>query len=439
MAENDKYTVFQRLQEATKAFRDRPLRTPEPTGEGIEDISLADAFGSINLQSFNMFYDSYLKKQYSNEIDKIKNYREMESNAEIGDIVEDATNESTQLDEEGRIIHLKIMDSSISSNTNKIRNLQREFDELFYNRIKISNILWDMFRSYLVDGRLYYERVINPNKKTNGITMLKKLPTETMDFEYDYRTGKIKYFMQYMSPRAKMPSSFQEAQKSNDVVVFYPDQIGFVDYGVYGISKKDIYGYLEKARIPYNQLKMLETSVIIYRIVRAPERFVFRIDTGAMPKDKAMKFVEKVKQKMTKKQTYDANTGTLSNSPDVLSIGENFFLPQCLRTKEKVSLLDGRTLTLDEIIKEHDEGKKHEVYSIDQSTGNIVRGKVKWAGITRKNAKLVRVHLDNGEYVDCTPDHKFCVWKDESKTEIIEVEAQNLTEEMDIVENDANS
>jgi hypothetical protein len=116
------------------------------------------------------------------------------------------------------------------------------------------------------------------------------------------------------------------------------------------------------------------------------------------------------------------------------SLLENFYLPQCLRTSTKIDLLDGRTLTLQEIIEEHQEGKKHEVYSVDQKSGEIIKGEVEWAGITRKNAEMVRVWLDTDEYIDCTPDHKFLVWTDEYKTAMIEVEAQHLTEEMELVE-----
>ena len=72
----------------------------------------------------------------------------------------------------------------------------------------------------------------------------------------------------------------------------------------------------------------METSVIIMRVVRAPERYVFRIDTGNMPKEKALKYVEKIKMKMTKKQTYDPRTGQLTHEPELMGILENFYLPQ---------------------------------------------------------------------------------------------------------------
>lgn len=426
-----------RLDEEIKSFHNKGEKALTPsdiknkTGEGVEDIQLIQGFGNVGLQSFNLFHDRYINRVFESERARILEYRAMSEMSEISDVIEDAVNESTQETINGDIITLDILDEKLNENQNIVNNINDEFYNLFYNNIDIGEKLLDILRTYYIDGRVYYERVIDTAHPKNGIINIKKLPTESMDYLIDPVTGKVVKFFQYISERPIRPSSIEEAEKRKDIIIFDPNQISFVDYGVYGKNRYEILGYLEKAKIPYNQLKLLETSVIIYRIVRAPERFVFRIDTGAMPMDKAMAFVEKVKTKMTKKVTYDSTTGRLSQEPDVLSIQENFYLPQCLGMSTKIDLLDGRALTLKEIIDEHNNGVKHEVYSVDQITGEKVIGEVEWAGITRKNAKMVRVWLDNKKYIDCTPDHKFLVKSDET---MIEVEAQNLTEDMDLVE-----
>jgi hypothetical protein len=410
------------VNEEIDAFKGKGAEeTPdEAQGEGLGALSSIPNYGAVQLTSFNTFYKNYINKSFSTEKSKIMNYRNMSSTPEIADVIEDAVNESTQEDDDGNIIHLKLENEL---NKNATNNVYREFNKLFYNNINIQEKIWDLLRTYFIDGRVYYERIINEKKKQDGIINIKRLPSETMDFAYDTNTGKVKFFFQYLSGKPKRPTSIEEAKKDDNIVVFNPQQIGYVNYGIYGRNLTEIMGYLEKAKVPYNQLKLLETSVIIYRIVRSPERFVFRIDTGNMPKEKAMKFVEKIKQKFTKKQSYDPTTGRLTHDPEIMSLLENFFLPQCLRTTTTpIALLDGRTIMLDQLIDEHNKGIKHEVYSVNQKTGKIIRGKVKWAGITRKNAKLVRVHLDNGKYVDCTPDHKFVMRNGK------EIEAQNLNE-----------
>jgi hypothetical protein len=429
-----------KLDEEIKAFASKgnklltPTQTRTKTGEGFEDIQLIQGYGNIGISSFNMFYDRYINRSYETELIRINEYRQMAEMAEIADVIEDAVNESIQEDENGDILTLDIIDEELSNNENIVNNLQKEFYNLFMNNIKIDKKLWDLMRTYFIDGRVFYERIIDTSNHKRGIIGIKKLPTESMDYIINPMNGDVVNFFQYIGERPRRPSNIEEARMSKDIIVFDPNQVGFVNYGVYGKNKYEILGYLDKARIPYNQLKLLETSVIIYRIVRAPERLVFRIDTGSMPMDRAMKFVESVKNRMTKKQTYDANTGELSQKPDVLSILDNYYLPQCLRMSTKIDLLDGRSLTLKDIIEEHQNGIKHEVYSVRQDSGEIIKGEVEWAGVTRKNAELLRIWLDNDEYIDCTPDHKFLVWTDSTKRVMTEIEAQYLTEEMDLVE-----
>jgi hypothetical protein len=323
------------LKEEIKAFHDkgrfnRGLKTIEnQRGEGWESLSEIPGFSNVQVQGFNLFYNTHINKNIENELHKMRDYRLMAAAPEIQDVIEDAVNESTQEDEMGNVFHLNIIDKELQNNENIVRNLKREFNELFNERIDMKEKAWDLLFSYYVDGRSYYERVIDISKPKNGIINIKKLPAETMDYYYDPLSGRNVAFVQYLQPNFKKPADMGEAKKMDgkELVFFDPDQIGFFDYGIYGRTKHEIIGYLDKARIPYNQLKLLETAVIIMRIVRAPQRYVFKIDTGNMPRDKSLKFVEKVAQKMKKKQSYDPATGQLTNTPDVLSILDNFFLP----------------------------------------------------------------------------------------------------------------
>jgi len=320
------------LTEEIKAFEERPR--PKLTdimakrGEGWESTEDMYGVGQVGTQSFNLFYNNYINKQYENEVEKINFYRQMANMPEIADVIEDAVNESTQVDEDDKVIHLDIKDKALGDNENIIKNLNDEFNKLFNQNISTEDDLWNMFRNYFIDGRIYYERVIDQRHPKQGIQNIKVLPSETMDYIYNPLSGKINVFFQYLKPNSKRPLSIEEAQTREDIVLFNPNQIGFINYGIYGKSKYEIFGFLEKSKVPYNQLKLLETSVIIYRIIRAPERFVFRIDTGNMPRDKALKYVEKIKQKMTKKQSYNSTTGQLSQEPEILSLLENYYLPQ---------------------------------------------------------------------------------------------------------------
>ena len=413
---------IERIDEQIQSFRpkkERDATKKAKQGEGLEDIDFI-LQGQYNALGFNNFYRTYINQTFQNELERLKYYREMSQYPEIADVIEDAAMESTQEDYEGKTIKLEIIDEELSSNVNISKNLHKEFNDLFYKKLKIKWQMWNLMYNYFVDGKVYFEHVINKNRPKQGIIGIKRLPCETMDFEYDPITGDTIAYYQYLSlkPRQK-PPTVEDAQKDPNIIVFYPDQISLVHYGYQGETKREFLGYLEKVKQPYNNLRLLETSVVIYRMIRAPERFVFRIDTGNMPKDKAMKYVEKIKQKFSKKQTYDSTTGKMTHEPEIFNILENFFLPQCLRLVTEIETASG-IKTLKEMIDDYNNGIKNEVYSVDQKSGKVIKGEVEWAGITRKNAEMVRVHFDNGKFVDCTPDHKF-VMRDGS-----EVEAQYL-------------
>lgn len=406
------------VDEAIDAFRgkgteEKPL-TPKQmiaqSGEGVEDIQYIEGYGSIGLTSFNLFYNQYLNKQFETEVQRIWEYRRMSTMAEVADVIEDATNESTQEDDEGKVFNLVIRDSDLEQNENIVNTLEREFKKLFYETLNITNDIWDFIRTYFIDGRVFYERVINTNKKTNGIISLKKLPSETMDYIIDPYTGNITHYFQYLQQRPTKPHTLEEAQKREDVIIFNPEQIGFINYGHYGRNKYEILGYLEKAKVAYNQLKLLETSVIIYRLVRAPERLVFRIDTGNMPKDKAMKFVEKIKQKMVRKQSYDPSTGTLSQEPEIMSMLENFYLPQSADGRgSSVETVGGNPAgfaELDDIyyfarklyralkypmsrVSAGQEKREADIMFGGSQTGEITRDEIKWARFLERQQRRV--------------------------------------------------
>jgi hypothetical protein len=153
----------------------------------------------------------------------------------------------------------------------------------------------------------------------------------------------------------------------------------------------------------YRQLSMLEDAVIIYRIVRAPERRVFYIDVGNQNQQQVKRYLESVKNEIRQKRATGTQTNGVKDSVD----GQ--YDPQCLTLDTRIPLLDGRTLELNELITEYRAGKKNWVYSCDPVTGALAPGEIAWAGETRKSAQLLKITLDTGETITCTPDHQFPV------------------------------
>lgn len=320
-------------------------------GEGWETVADIPGYGTTQMQSFNVFYNTYINRIFETELQRIEEYREMAYAPEIADVIEDAVNESTQEDDVGEVFHLVIKDKDLQKNENVVKNLKREFYDMFVERLQLKEKIWDLLWTYYIDGRVFYERIMDTQHPKKGIVNIKRLPTETMDYFYDPLSGLIMGYIQYLK-KARRPANIAEAKERDgkDLIFFDPNQIGFIDYGIYGKTRYEVRGYLEKARVPYNQLKLLETSAIIARVVRAPERYVFRIDTGNMPRDKALKYVEKIKNKMQKKQTYDPKSGTLTHEPEILAILENFYLPQSAEGRgSSIDTIGGNTTMFSEL------------------------------------------------------------------------------------------
>jgi hypothetical protein len=183
---------------------------------------------------------------------------------------------------------------------------------------------------------------------------------------------------------------------------------------------------LENVFKVFKQKELLEDAIIIYRVQRAPERRVFKIDVGNMPSHMAMAFVDRVKNEMHQRRipTQSGGQNFLDSTYNPIGINEDFYFPVtaegrgssvetlpggCLAMDTEVLLLDGRTLSISELTTEYKQGKENWTYSCDPKTGKIVPGLISWAGVTHESAQVIKLTLDNSKTIVCTPDHKFPV------------------------------
>jgi hypothetical protein len=198
---------------------------------------------------------------------------------------------------------------------------------------------------------------------------------------------------------------------------------GMDQYWPFGIS------ILEAVYKTYKQKDLLEDCILIYRIVRAPERRVFYIDVGQLQGQRAMAYVERVKNEIYQRRMPNrtgGGTSIIDTAYNPISITEDFFLATnteqrgtrieslqggeqlgCFSLDTKIKLLDGRDLSILDIEAEMKQGKQLWTYSCHPTTGEIAPGKITWAGKTRSSAQVLRITLDSGDTITCTPDHKF--------------------------------
>jgi intein/homing endonuclease len=193
---------------------------------------------------------------------------------------------------------------------------------------------------------------------------------------------------------------------------------------------------LEKARRIWKQLLLSEDAMLIYRTSRAPERRVFKVFVGNMDDNDVESYVQRVANKFKREQIVDNKTGNVDMRYNQMAVDQDYFVPvrdpsqgspietlpgACISLDTRIPLLNGKTLELSEIIKEWDNGNRDLwVYSCNPENGDLAPGLITWAGITRRDAKVLKITLDNGEQITTTPDHKFVHRYDGF------VEAQNL-------------
>ena len=261
------------------------------------------------------------------EIQQIIKYRQVAMQPECDAAIEDIVNESIVADEDGAPVELNMDDLDQSD---KIKNLIKEEFEYI---VQLLNMNWqghDIFRRWYIDGRLYFHKIIDEKNPKAGILELRNIdPTKIRKIrevkeERDALTGTkmIKGVKEYYLFQNNAMS------KSSQGLKISKDAICYVTSGVLDPSRKRVLSYLDKALKTVNQLRMLEDSLVIYRLARAPERRIFYIDVGNLPKGKAEEYLRGIMNQYRNKLVYDAKTGDIKDDRKHMSMLEDFFLPR---------------------------------------------------------------------------------------------------------------
>lgn len=275
------------------------------------------------------------------------------------------------------------------------QEITESLTSLWFKSLDMNSVLWHIVYNTCKYGDSFYEVIPDSFKNPKKVKFLRFIPPQFVSrIEKD---GNLLEFVvripEDVTSGGSTSYTTTQAQevklKPWQIVHFKLDDKEFEPYG------KSV---LEPGRLAFKQMKLIEDAMLIYRISRAPERRVFSIPVGNLPYREAMARVEDFKQKYRKTPWIDPISGEIGYKAN----------PLCITLDTKIDLLDGRSLELSKLIEEYKSGKENWVYSIDTKRNNkVVPGKIEWAGVTRKNAELVEVTIDNGKSVRCTPDHKF--------------------------------
>ena len=261
------------------------------------------------------------------DIDLILKYRDVSSQPECDAAIEDIVNESIVGDHDEAPINLVLDELEISDKLKEA--VKHEFDNIL-KLLNFNQYAHDIFRKWYVDGRLPYHIIINNEQPKQGIKELRYIDPvklrkiKEVQEETDPKTGAklIKKVDEYFLYQDKTMNAANQGLK------IYPDAIAYCTSGQMDPGRKRILSYLHKALKPVNQLRMMEDSLVIYRISRAPERRIFYIDVGNLPKGKAEEYLRGIMNQYRNKLVYDAKTGDIKDDRKHMSMLEDFFLPR---------------------------------------------------------------------------------------------------------------
>jgi len=295
------------------------------------------------------FFGSYVDIEgvFRTEFDLIKRYREMALHPEADSAIEDIVNEAVVSDSNDSPVEIELSNLNASDGIkNKIR---KEFKHIL-DLLDFDKKAHEIYRNWYIDGRIYYHKVIDLKNPQEGIQELRYIDAMKMryirqekkkpgdrnnnvfqklrsDNPMDYDFPEIEEYFIY-NPKSQYPTGNPAATGASNGIKIAKDAITYCTSGLVDRNKGTTLSYLHKAIKSLNQLRMIEDSLVIYRLSRAPERRIFYIDVGNLPKVKAEQYLRDVMMRYRNKLVYNADTGEIRDDKKYMAMLEDFWLPR---------------------------------------------------------------------------------------------------------------
>ena len=292
------------------------------------------------------FFGSYVDIEgiYKTEFDLIKRYREMALHPECDSAIEDIVNEAIVSDSNDSPVEIELSNLNASDGIKK--TIRQEFKHIL-DLLDFDKKAHEIYRNWYIDGRLYYHKIIDLKKPEEGIQELRYIDAMKMryvrkqkqdkkkdlnrlnplrDDPMDYTFPELEEFFIY-NPKTTGTGNPMQTSTSGGVKMT-KDSVAYCTSGLVDRNRGNTLSYLHKAIKSLNQLRMIEDSLVIYRLSRAPERRIFYIDVGNLPKMKAEQYLRDVMMRYRNKLVYDANTGEIRDDKKYMAMLEDFWLPR---------------------------------------------------------------------------------------------------------------
>jgi len=322
------YEITRKKDELRNTETDKAVSFVPPVDDDGTPVIQTQPGGFITGGAYGSYVD--MEGGIKNEVELIRRYREVSLIPECDSAIEDIINECITSDSSDRIVSLDLRDVKLSDSIKT--KVQDEFAYIL-SLMKFNQNSHEIFRKWYVDGRIYLHKVVNSKREKAGIVdlriidPLKMKKIRNVEKEKDAKgVDRIKKVEEYFVFNEK---GFDKSGGQDGATLkIAPEAVTFTTSGLLDYTRNVVIGYLHKALKTANQLSMMEDALVIYRISRAPERRIFYIDVGNLPKAKAEQYLADVMNKYRNKLVYNADTGEIKDDRKHMSMMEDFWLPR---------------------------------------------------------------------------------------------------------------
>ena len=323
MAELFGFTIKRAGSDKTKSF------VAPSSDDGSLDIGTAAGFFG---QSFGA------EATPKNDFDLVKKYRQASEHPECDQAIEDIINEAIISHEDQPSVSVSLNYVTFSDPIKK--KIQDEF-QLILQMLHWNNKSHEIFRRWYIDGRIYFHKMVDTDATKKGVLELRYIDPRNIKKVRVVEKGKAKDTQGgipqeivkkvdefYLYNEDGIYPGFSGQRPAGQGMKISPDSISYITSGQYEPTSNQVYSHLHKAIKPVNQLRMIEDAIVIYRISRAPERRIFYIDVGNLPKQKAEQYLKDIMNRYRNKMVYDASSGEIRDDRNRMSMLEDFWLPR---------------------------------------------------------------------------------------------------------------
>lgn len=314
--------TLSKLNPKFKTFQDTGSKRTEALSR--QSISSSSEYNDLSPTAFFNIDSNFTQYMYANvqadKIARLRDYRVMGAFSEVSEALDEICDEAVNKDDNGEIARLEFPNENLKSEARE--ELREEFNKII-NYFEFEKRGWEYFRSVLVDGELYWENIIHREKEEAGVLGVVSIPTELIDPIF----GNVQNMLVkgYLLRKPVFDKTNPSKVVDYALIPMDKNQVTYVNSGIWNENKTIRLPFIENARRAYRQLSLIEDSIVIYRLARAPERLVFNVDVGTMPAPKAEAYLRKMIQDYWSKRTFDVDQSGQVNKFNPQSYLDNYW------------------------------------------------------------------------------------------------------------------